>query len=181
MINYKGNEVALMEYKRKLSTQQEGVSGTDSEFGSLKMIAKSKRMMPIIFTIVMIIFISAIVLTTELSGNMIAVILLIFFSFLALFQLSTLLDKIEFYEYGLIDYTFLNVRKKRLAYDDIDAIVEVKKRFLFKEGNRNVVALWKIHPKAKKNALVIDATAYIGITHMMTGLRHDTKIKNIAD
>ena len=44
-----------MEYKRKLSTQQEGVNGTDSEFGALKIIGKSKRLMPIIFTIVMII------------------------------------------------------------------------------------------------------------------------------
>lgn len=170
-----------MEYKRKLSTQQEGISGTDQDFGSLKMVGKSKKMMPIIFTIVMIIFIAAIFLSIEVSENVIAVILLLVFAFLALFQLSTLLDKIEFYEYGLIDYTFLNMRKKRLAYDDINAIVEVKKHFLFKEGNRKVVALWKIHPKASKKAIIIDATAYIGITHMMTSLRHDTKIKNIAD
>ena len=46
-----------MEYKRKLSAQQEGVSGSDSEFGALKIIGKSKRLMPIIFTIVMTIFI----------------------------------------------------------------------------------------------------------------------------
>lgn len=170
-----------MEYKRKLSTQQEGIVGTDEEFGSLKMIGKSKKMMPIIFTIVMIIFIIAIVLTTEIIGNIIAMILLSIFLFLALFQVSTLCDKIEFYEYGFIDYTCLNMRKKRLAYDDIEAIVEVKKHFLFKEGNRKVVAMWKIHPKAKKKAIIIDATAYIGISQMMVSLRHDTKIKNIAD
>ena len=52
-----------MEYKRKLSTQQEGISGTDPDFGSLKMVGKSKKMMTIIFTIVMIIFIVAIFLS----------------------------------------------------------------------------------------------------------------------
>ena len=163
-----------MEYKRKLSTQQEGVNGTDSEFGALKIIGKSKRLMPIIFTIVMISQI-------KIPENIIATILLVLFLLLGAFQLATLLDKIEFYEYGLIDYTFFNLRKKRIAYDEIEAIVEVKKHFLFKAENRQVIALWKIFLKNNKNSLVIDATSYIGITQIMTSLRHDTKIKNIAD
>lgn len=171
-----------MEYKRKLSTQQEGVSGNDPAFGNLKMLAKSKRMMPIIFAVVMLVFMIALCISgVDIPGNIIATGLLILFLFLGIMQLATTLDKIEFYEYGLIDYTCFNMRKKRLAYDDIDAIVEVKKRFLMKESNRKIVALWKIHPKSKKSAIVIDASAYIGISNMMVSLRHDTKIKNIAD
>lgn len=171
-----------MEYKRKLSTQQEGVSGNDGEFGALKIIGKSKKLMPVIFTIVMFIFIIGLFLSqVDIPENIIVTILLLVFLLLGLFQLSTLLDKIEFYEYGLIEYTLLNLRKKRLAYDDIEAIVEVKKHFLFKESNRKIIALWKIYPKSKKNAIVIDASAYIGITQIMTSLRHDTKIKNIAE
>ena len=171
-----------MEYKRKLSTQQEGVNGTDSEFGALKIIGKSKRLMPIIFTIVMIIFIIGLFVSQiKIPENIIATILLVLFLLLGAFQLATLLDKIEFYEYGLIDYTFFNLRKKRSAYDEIEAIVEVKKHFLFKAENRQVIALWKIFLKNNKNSLVIDATSYIGITQIMTSLRHDTKIKNIAD
>ena len=106
---------------------------------------------------------------------------MVLFLLLGAFQLATLFDKIEFYEYGLIDYTFFNLRKKRIAYDEIEAIVEVKKHFLFKTENRQVIALWKIFLKNSKNSLVIDATSYIGITQIMTSLRHDTKIKNIAD
>ena len=158
------------------------MNGTDSEFGALKIIGKSKRLMPIIFTIVMIIFIIGLFISQiKIPENIIATILLVLFLLLGAFQLATLLDKIEFYEYGLIDYTFFNLRKKRIAYDEIEAIVEVKKHFLFKAENRQVIALWKIFLKNNKNSLVIDATSYIGITQIMTSLRHDTKIKNIAD
>ena len=45
-----------MDYKRKVCTQQEGINGNDREYGELKMLARSKRTMPIIFASVMLIF-----------------------------------------------------------------------------------------------------------------------------
>lgn len=172
-----------MEYKRKVVTQQEGVEGYDEQFGKLKMLARSKRMMPIIFAIVMFVFIIAICMIEgfRIQDHIFLSILAVVLFLIGIMQLSTMWDQIAFYEYGLVDHTLMNFRKKRLAYDEIDAIVEVK-HVRFGKGNDNRrVSMWKIYPKSGKGAIVIDATAYIGITNIIISVRHDTKIKNISD
>ncbi len=172
-----------MEYKRKVTTQQEGVSGSDAQFGQLKMVAKSKRLMPIVFAVVMLIFDIAIfsVDDFQVQDHVILTILAVVFFLIGVTQLITITDHIEFYEYGLVDHTLLNLRKKRLAYDEVEAIVEVKQVRFGRDGEHRRVSMWKIHPKSGKGTIVIDATSYIGISHIMIAVRHDTKIKNIAD
>lgn len=172
-----------MEYKRKVSSQQEGISGSDDEYGDLKLMARGKRVMPIILATVMLIFAFSIFATGKevLASNLILAGIGILFLLLAFVQISMIADKIEFYEYGMIDYSFMNLQKKRLAYDEIEAIVETKKRPLWKMDESTRIAFWKVYPKNKKGSIIIDAASYIGIKDIITTLRHDTKIKNIAD
>lgn len=169
-----------MEYKRKVTTQQEGITGHDAEFGNLKMCAKSKKMMPLVFAATTICLASGIFFSgvIDVSENFIALALGVFFLLFSLVQVSFVMDQIQFYEYGIVDSTFLSLRKKRLAYDDIDAIVEVKHRRMGKE-NKNVVSLWRVVGKPGKKTITIDATSYIGITNILTSVRQNTKIKNI--
>ncbi|MCI8540077.1 MAG: hypothetical protein HFE68_04700 [Erysipelotrichaceae bacterium] len=171
-----------MEYKRKVTTRQEGVSGEDTQFGSLKMLAKGKRMMPIVFVLVMLVFIIAIFSIQDFrpSEHKLLSVLAVIFGLIALMQLATIWDEIAFYEYGLEDRTLFHLRKRRMAYDEIKAIVEVKKTVFGKDRSQRRVSMWKIYPKQGK-ALVIDATAYIGISNIIISVRHDTKIKNIAE
>lgn len=172
-----------MEYKRKVVTQQEGVDGYDEQFGKLKMLARSKRMMPVIFAVVMFIFITAIFTIEDfrMQDHIVLSLLAIVLFLIGLMQLCTMWDQVAFYEFGLVDHTLLNLRKKRLAYDDIDAIVEVKHVRFGKNNDNRRVSMWKIYPKSGKKAIVIDATAYIGISNIIVSVRHDTKIKNISD
>jgi len=172
-----------MDYKRKVSSKQAGIAGSDPHYGDLRLLAKSKCLMPIVFAAAMaVIVISIFGFGNVDPGEDIAITVMgIVFILIALLQLSTLTDKVEFYEYGLINYTFLNLKQKRLAYDEIDAIVDIKKRKMFKENTSGQVAIWKIYPKNGKHAIMLDATSYIGISNIMTTVRHDTKIKNIAE
>lgn len=172
-----------MEYKRKVSTQQEGISGNDSEYGELKMLARSKRTMPYILATVMVVLALSIFSADweVLFDNTLLVILGLIFALFAFLQIAMTMDKIEFYEYGMIDYSVLNLRKRRLAYDEIDAIVETKKRPLWKMNEQTDTAFWNVYPKQKKGTIMIDASAYNGIHEIITSLRHDTKIKNVAD
>lgn len=169
-----------MEYKRKVTSQQEGIEGYDQEFGKLKLQAKSKRLMPLILAGVSLflaagIFCSGII---DFSTNIFALAIGIGLILFTLIQISFMLDTIRFYEYGLVDATFLTLRKKRIAYDDIDAIVETRSRFLGKDSKK-VVALWTIVGKNGKK-ITIDGTSYIGISNILMTVRQNTKIKNIA-
>lgn len=172
-----------MAYKRKVTTQQEGVQGNDSEFGKLKMNAKSKKLMPIIFSLVMLVFVIAIFFSGEVKvpENIVMTILGIFCLVVGILQLMLITDTIKFYEYGVVESTFLNLRKKRIAYDDVEAIVEVKHRSFRKERHNPVVSMWKIVAKDHKKSITVDATSFIGISNILFSVRHDTKIKNIED
>lgn len=172
-----------MEYKRKVTAQQEGVSGNDSEYGDLKLLARGKRVMPVVLALVMLIFALSIFSAgiEVLSENLLMAAIGVIFLLLALIQIAMITDKIEFYEYGLIDCSFWNLQKKRIAYDEIEAIVETKKRPLWKIEESTRTAFWKIYLKQKKGSIVIDAGSYVGIKDIITAVRHDTKIKNIAE
>jgi len=172
-----------MDYKRKVCTQQEGINGNDREYGELKMLARSKRTMPIIFASVMLIFALSIFSTgwETLSDNTTLIAFGLVFILLAFLQMAMTMDKIEFYEYGMIDYSCLNLYKRRLAYDEIEAIVETKKRPLWKTNDQTGTAFWTVYTKQKKGTIVIDASSYIGVKEIVTSLHHDTKIKNVAD
>lgn len=170
-----------MAYKRKVSTQQEGVQGTDSEFGKLKMNAQSKKLMPIVFSVVMLIFVIAIFTSGVIPENVFMTVLGVFCLVIGILQIMLVNDSIKFYEYGIVECTFLGIRKKRLAYDDVEAIVEVKHRHFTKEHHNPVVSMWKIVAKNPKNSITVDATSFIGVSNILVSVRHDTKIKNITD
>lgn len=172
-----------MDYKRKVSTQQEGISGSDPEYGELKMLARSKQAMPILLSSLMLLASAGIFSNgwETLSDHISLIIIGFVFLLFACMQIAMTMDKIEFYEYGMIDYSFLNLHKKRLAYDEIEAIVETKKRPIWKMNEQTGTAFWSIYPKQKKGTIIVDASSYNGIQEIITSLRHDTKIKNIAD
>lgn len=170
-----------MAYKKRVSSRQEGVAGSDPEFGPLKFEAKAKKVSSILVALAMLVFVIAIFGSgvIDLKEDFIITALGIVFLIVGIFHISFLFDKICFYEYGMVDSTLFNLRKKRLAYDDMDSIVTSNHRFI-KRNHEAVISLWRINPKkGRGKPITIDATAYVGITFIMHTIRHETKIKNI--